>query len=309
MGGLWKRMPITWLTSLLGSLALIGFPFLSGFYSKDSIIEAVHFSHLPGHTYAYYAVVAGVFITAFYSFRMYFLVFHGEERYDQNPDAHHHDDHGHDDHHDAHHDDHHGHGDGPHETPWVVTLPLVLLAIPSVAIGFIAIEPMLFGDWFGSAVHIDATKHPALAEMEHHFHGPVAMAIHGMTTLPFFLAMAGVVTAWFFYLKAPQIPAAIKKASGPIYTLLENKYYFDRFNEVIVMAGSRLLGRSLWKAGDQAIIDGVMVNGTAKLVGAIAKLTRLLQTGHLYLYAFAMILGVLGLLTYTFVYWLKPYIL
>ena len=246
MGGLWKRMPITWITSLLGSLALIGFPFLSGFYSKDSIIEAVHASHLAGSSYAYFAVVAGVFITAFYSFRMYFLVFHGKERYDQNPDAHHHDDHAHDDHaHDAHgHDSHghddHGHHDGPHESPWVVTLPLVLLAIPSVIIGYIAIEPMLHGDWFGSAIFIDAAKHPAMHELGEEFHGAFAMALHGIQTLPFWLAMAGVGLSWFFYLKKPEIPAAIARTCKPIYTLFDNKYYFDRFNEVVVMAGSRM---------------------------------------------------------------------
>ncbi len=312
MGGLRKYMPITWITSLLGSLALIGFPFLSGFYSKDSIIEVVHFSHLWGSGYAYFAVVAGVFITAFYSFRMYFLVFHGEERYDQNPDAHHADAHA-DDHGDHAHDDHghddHGHGGKPHESPWVVTLPLVLLAIPSVIIGYIAIEPMLFGDWFGTAVYIDAAKHPGLAELDKVFHGAAAMAIHGLQTLPFWLAISGVAVAWFFYLKAPHIPAAIKKAVGPIYTLLDNKYYFDRFNEVVVMAGSRALGRGLWKAGDQTVIDGLLVNGAARTVGAIAKLTRLIQTGHLYFYAFAMIFGVFALLTYVYVVWLRRFVL
>jgi NADH-quinone oxidoreductase subunit L len=321
MGGLWKHMKITWFTSLLGSLALIGFPFFSGFYSKDSIIEAVALSHLPGHSYAYFAVVAGVFVTAFYSFRMYFLVFHGEERYDQNPDAHHddhaHDDHAHDAHHaDAHHDDAHGHDDHhggkPHESPWVVWVPLVLLAIPSVAIGYLAIEPMLFGDWFGSAVVIDAVKHPAVHEMAEEFHSPAAMAIHGLTSLPFFLAMAGVVTAWFFYLKAPQIPAAIARTCKPLYVLLDNKYYFDRFNELVVMAGSRALGKGLWKAGDQMVIDGLLVNGSARTVGVIAMLVRLVQTGQLYLYAFAMIFGVFALLTYLYWVnwaWLKQFVL
>jgi NADH-quinone oxidoreductase subunit L len=303
MGGLWKRMPITWITSLLGSLALIGFPLLSGFYSKDSIIEAVHFSSIPGSGYAYFAVLAGVFVTAFYSFRMYFLVFHGKERYDENPDAHH-DDHAHDDHgHDT-----HGHHDGPHESPWVVTLPLVLLAIPSVFIGYIAIEPMLFGDWFGAAIFVDAAKHPAMTELGNIFHGAGAMAVHGLQTAPFWLAISGVALAWFFYLKAPHIPAAIKKAVGPIYTLLENKYYFDRFNEVVVMAGSRALGRGLWKYGDQAVIDGVMVNGTARGVGVLAKLSRLIQSGHLYLYAFAMIFGVFALLTYVYWVWLRRFV-
>ena len=289
MGGLRKYMPITWLTSLLGSLALIGFPFFSGFYSKDSIIEAVHASTLWGSGFAYFSVVAGVFITAFYSFRMYFLVFHGKERYDQVP---------HDDHHGGH-DDHH-HAGKPHESPWVVTLPLILLAIPSVAIGFFTIQPMLFGDWFASAIFVDEAKHPAMAVMSEEFHGAVAMALHGMTSLPFVLAMGGVVLSWFFYLKRPDIPAAIQKAVQPIYTLLENKYYFDKFNEVFFSGGARLLGRGLWKGGDQFVIDGIMVNGSARLVGWFARTVRLLQTGHIYQYAFGMIFGVLVLLTLWF---------
>ena len=285
MGGLWKHMKITWLTSLIGSLALIGLPFLSGFYSKDSIIEAVALSHLPGSGFAYFAVVAGVFVTAFYSFRMYFLVFHGEERYDQAPhDEHHHD------------DDHGHHGGKPHESPGVVTLPLVLLAIPSLVIGYIAIEPMLYGDFFGSAVEI-AHSHHAMAHMKAEFHGAAAMALHGMTQLPFFLAMAGVVVAWFFYLKRPDIPAAIMNRFKPIHTLLENKYYFDRINEIVFAGGSRALGRNLWRSGDQLLIDGLLVNGSARLVGLIASVARLLQTGHIYQYAFMMIFGVFVLLT------------
>jgi NADH-quinone oxidoreductase subunit L len=289
MGGLRKYMPITWLTSLLGSLALIGFPFFSGFYSKDSIIEAVHASTLWGSGFAYFSVVAGVFITAFYSFRMYFLVFHGKERYDQVP---------HDDHHGGH-DDHH-HAGKPHESPWVVTLPLILLAIPSVAIGFFTIQPMLFGDWFASAIFVDEGKHPAMAVMSEEFHGAVAMALHGMTSLPFVLAVGGVVLSWFLYLKRPDIPAAIQKAVQPIYTLLENKYYFDKFNEVFFSGGARLLGRGLWRGGDQFMIDGIMVNGSARLVGWFARTVRLLQTGHIYQYAFGMIFGVLVLLTLWF---------
>ena len=290
MGGIRKYMPITWITSLLGSLALIGFPFLSGFYSKDSIIEAVHASSLPGAGFAYFAVLAGVFVTAFYSFRMYFLVFHGDERYDQVP---------HDEHHDDHHDDHHGDGK-PHESPWVVTLPLVLLAVPSVLIGFLTIQPMLFGNWFGPAVFIDAARHPAMATLGGHFHGPVAMALHGIQTAPFWLAMGGVALAWFFYLKRPDIPAAIQQAARPLHTLLENKYYFDKFNEAVFAAGARLLGRGLWKGGDQVLIDGVMVNGSARTVGWIAALVRLFQTGHIYQYAFSMIIGVFVLLTLWF---------
>ena len=285
MGGLWKHMRITWITSLIGSLALIGFPFMSGFYSKDSIIEAVALSHLPGSGFAYFAVVAGVFVTAFYSFRMYFLVFHGKERYDQAP----HDEHGHDSH-----DDHHG-GGTPHESPWVVWLPLVLLAIPSVLIGYTTIEPMLHGDWFGASIAIDATKHASLEEMTREFHGPFEMALHGLAALPFFLAMAGVALAWFLYLKRPDIPAIIKQRFAPIYTLLDNKYYFDKFNEVFFAGGARLLGRGLWKGGDQALIDGA-VNGSAQLVGLVAAGARLLQRGHIYQYAASMLVGVLVLM-------------
>ncbi len=282
MGGLWKHMRITWITSLIGSLALIGLPFFSGFYSKDSIIEAVALSHLPGSGFAYFAVVAGVFVTAFYSFRMYFLVFHGKERYDQLP----HEEHGH--------DDHHG-GGTPHESPWVVWLPLVLLAIPSVLIGYMTIEPMLHGDWFGASIVIDATRHASLEEMTREFHGPFEMALHGLAALPFFLAMAGVALAWFLYLKRPDIPAIIKQRFAPIYTLLDNKYYFDKFNEVYFAGGARLLGRGLWKGGDQALIDGA-VNGSAQLVGLVAAGARLLQRGHIYQYAASMLVGVLVLM-------------
>ncbi|MDO8348405.1 MAG: NADH-quinone oxidoreductase subunit L [Rugosibacter sp.] len=298
MGGLRKYMPITWLTSLLGSLALIGFPFFSGFYSKDSIIEAVHASTLWGSGFAYFSVVAGVFITAFYSFRMYFLVFHGKERFSNN----HHDHHGNQQDEELSADHHHGlaHGEKPHESPWVVTLPLVLLAIPSVVIGFFTIQPMLFGDWFASAVFVDEAKHPAMAVMSEEFHGAAAMALHGMTSLPFMLAMSGIVLSWFFYLKRLDIPAAIQKAVQPIYTLLENKYYFDKFNEVFFSGGARLLGRGLWKGGDQIVIDGIMVNGSARLVGWFARTVRLLQTGRIYQYAFGMIFGVFALLTLWF---------
>jgi len=305
MGGLWKYMPITWLTSLLGSLALIGFPFFSGFYSKDSIIEAVHASTIPGAGDAMVCVLLGVFVTAFYSFRMYFLVFHGKERFGQA----HHDDHAHADAHGDHgdghddhgHDDHHHHGlapgQKPHESPLVVTLPLILLAIPSVLIGFFTIEPMLFGDWFKNVIFV-GENHVGLKELAEAFHGPVGMAIHGLQTAPFWLAMAGVAVAWFFYMVKPEIPAAIQRTFKPLNTVLENKYYFDRFNEIFFAAGARLLGKGLWKGGDQALIDGVAINGTAKLVGWIAQISRLFQTGHLYQYAFTMIIGVFILLTY-----------
>jgi NADH-quinone oxidoreductase subunit L len=287
MGGLRKYMPITWITSLVGSLALIGFPFLSGFYSKDSIIEAVHYSHIPGSGFAYFAVVAGVFVTAFYSFRMYFMVFHGKERFhDQPHDAHGHDDHGHG----------HGHHGTPHETPWVVWLPLVLLAIPSVAIGYYTIQPMLFGGWFGNAIAVGENHH-AMAEMAKEFHGSMAMAMHGLTSLPFALAMAGVVLAWIFYLVKPSLPGMIAGAVKPIYALLDNKYYFDKFNDWFFAGGARLIGRGLWRGGDATLIDGVLVNGSARVVGWFARLSRLLQSGYIYQYAFSMIIGVFVLLS------------
>ncbi|MDO9002689.1 MAG: NADH-quinone oxidoreductase subunit L [Aquabacterium sp.] len=292
MGGLRKYMPITWITSLLGSLALIGTPFFSGFYSKDSIILAVEASTLPAAGFAQFAVLAGVFVTAFYSFRMYFLVFHGKEHFHHKPFP------GEHDHHDDHGDDHHSHDHTPHESPWVVTVPLLLLAIPSVVIGFLAIDAMLFGDFLKSAIFVDAAKHPAMAELAHHFHGATAMALHGFQSLPFFLALGGVVTAYVFYMVAPQIPAMFARVLRPLIVIGENKYYLDWFNENVLSAGARLLGRGLWKIGDEALIDGVAVNGSAKLVGLISSLVRLFQTGYLYHYALVMILGVFALMTW-----------
>jgi len=287
MGGLRKYMPITWITALLGSLALIGTPLFSGFYSKDSIIEAVHFSTLPAAGFAHFAVLAGVFVTAFYSFRMYFLVFHGKERFDQNPDAHH--------------GDHHGHGDHdaqPHESPWVVTVPLVLLAIPSVLIGYFTIGPLLFGDFFKDAIIVDAAAHPAMTQLAGIFHGPMAMVIHAFSTAPFWLALAGVVAAYYMYMVNPALPAAIKRGAMPLYTLLENKYYLDWFNENVLARATRGLGTALWKGGDQRLIDGLLVNGSWKMVGWVASIVRRLQSGFLYHYALSMILGVFVLMTY-----------
>jgi len=292
MGGLRKYMPITWMTSLLGSLALIGTPLFAGFYSKDSIIEAVLESHLPGAGFASFAVLAGVFVTAFYSFRMYFLVFHGKERFDQNPDAHH------DDHH-GHHAEHHA----PHESPWVVTVPLILLAIPSVVIGFMTIQPMLFGEFFKDAIFVDNHKHEAMHELAKAFHGPAQMAWHALTTLPFWLALSGVATSYYMYIVNPALPAAIKSRVQPIYTLLENKYYLDWINENILARGARAVGSGLWKWGDQVLIDGLLVNGSWKLVAQVSGVIRKVQTGYLYHYALIMILGVFVLMTY-FV-WLK----
>ncbi|MEA3117704.1 MAG: NADH-quinone oxidoreductase subunit [Paraburkholderia sp.] len=303
MGGLRKYMPITWITSLVGSLALIGTPFFSGFYSKDSIIEAVGLSHLPGAGFAYFAVVASVFVTALYSFRMYFMVFHGEERFRHpkeygNGNGHGaesaaHGEHGHAK------DAHHSHE--PHETPWVVWVPLVLLAIPSVVIGAIAVAPMLYGDFFQHGVAFDKAiyigeNHPALHEMAGEFHGWFALGIHSVGSLPLWLALAGVVTAWFLYLQRPELPAVIRRAFGPIYTLLENKYYMDKINEVVFARGAVAIGRGLWKEGDVVVIDGI-VNGSARFIAWFASVIRFLQSGYIYHYAFAMIIGMLGLLT------------
>ena len=285
MGGVRKYMPITWLTFLVGSLALIGTPFFSGFYSKDAIIEAVHASQLPAAGFAHFAVLAGVFVTAFYSFRLYFLVFHGKERYDQNPDAHH-DGHG------------HGHDEKPHETPWVVWLPLVLLAIPSVVIGAMALMPMLFGDFFKGVIHVDAARHPAMADLAEKIHGWVAMGLHGFVTAPFWLALAGVALAFYMYMVNPALPAAIQRAFRPVYTLLENKYYFDWFNENVIARGALLLGTGLWKGGDRGLIDGLLVNGSWKVVGWVSGVVRRLQSGYLYHYALVMILGIFVLMTY-----------
>jgi NADH-quinone oxidoreductase subunit L len=289
MGGLRKHMPITWITSLLGSLALIGTPLFSGFYSKDSIIEAVHASHLPAAPWAYAAVLIGVFVTAFYSFRMYFLVFHGPENFHHKPfpGEHDHDDHG-----------HHGHAHTPHESPWVVTAPLVLLAIPSVVIGFLTIQPMLYGDFFQGAITVLGEHHPAMAELAEEFHGATAMALHAFTSLPFFLAAAGVATAFLFYIVAPAIPRTLARVLSPLVRVLENKYYLDWINENFLAATARDVGTGLWKGGDRDLIDGVVIDGSARLVGAVAGLTRLVQTGHLYWYALVMLLGVFGLLTW-----------
>jgi NADH-quinone oxidoreductase subunit L len=287
-------MPITWITALLGSLALIGTPLFAGFYSKESIIEAVRASTLPGAGFAFFAVTAGVFVTAFYSFRMYFLVFHGQERFRHKPFPPE-DEHAHDDHAEDHAGEHQGgeshHAHTPHESPWVVTAPLILLAVPSVVIGFLAVQPMLFGNFFKDSIVVDAARHPAMAHLAEHWHGAVAMALHAFVTLPFWLAVAGVATAWLFYLKSPAIPAAIDRALKPLRIVLENKYYMDWFNENVLSAGARLLGTGLWKGGDGAIIDGLLINGSARGIGGIAGWVRTLQTGRLYQYALVMLLA------------------
>ena len=293
MGGLRKYMPITWLTSLIGSLALVGTPFFSGFYSKESIIEAVHHANVPGAGIAYWALLSGVFVTAFYSFRMYFLVFHGKPRFET---AHGHDAHGHDAH------GHDGHGAHvPHESPWVVTVPLVLLAIPSIIIGAIAADSMITGEYFKGVITVFADRHPAMAALAEHWHGWVAMALHGFTSLPFWLMVAGIATAWYFYLVNPAIPARLQQTFKGIYTVLENKYYLDRFNEWFFAGGARRLGSGLWKRGDQGLIDGLVVNGSARLVGWFSRVLRQGQTGFLNHYAIAMIIGLAFLL-----FWFLP---
>ena len=293
MGGLRKYMPITWITSLIGSLALVGTPFFSGFYSKEAIIEAVHHANVPGSGIAYWALLSGVFVTAFYSFRMYFLVFHGKPRFET---AHGHDAHGHDAH------GHDGHGAHvPHESPWVVTVPLVLLAIPSIIIGAIAADSMITGEYFKGVITVFADRHPAMAALAEHWHGWVAMALHGFTSLPFWLMIAGIATAWYFYLVNPAIPARLQQTFKGIYTVLENKYYLDRFNEWFFAGGARRLGSGLWKRGDQGLIDGLVVNGSARLVGWFSRVLRQGQTGFLNHYAIAMIIGLAFLL-----FWFLP---
>ena len=291
MGGLRKYMPITWFTMLLGNLALIGTPLFSGFYSKDSIIEAVHASNLPGSGFAYFAVLASVFVTAFYAFRQYFIVFHGKERWREAKHDHH-DDHGH----------HHGlkPSDNPHESPWVVTLPLILLAIPSVIIGYIAIEPMLYGDFFKDVIYVNHELHPVMHIMKEEFHGAMAMVSHSLHTPVLYLAIGGVLAAWFLYVKAPQLPAKIAQAFRPVYVLFENKYYLDNIYFAVFAKGTRALGTFFWKAVDTAIIDNGLVNGAAKLVGAVAGQVRRLQTGFIYTYAAAMVSGVLVLIVVFF---------
>ena len=272
MGGMKKYMPITYWTALIGSLALIGFPGFSGFFSKDVIIEAVHISTIPGSGFAYFAVVSGVFITALYSFRLFFMVFHGEERFE-------------------HHD-----GQMPQESPLVVTLPLILLAIPSVIAGFF-IGQMVFGEFFGASIFV-LEQHDVLGHHAVNYQGIWSFILHGVTALPFWLAMAGVAMAYFLYMLRPDIPMRMHQTFNWLYRVMDNKYGFDRFNEVIFSGGARVIGRVLWKVGDEAIIDGTIVNGAARTIGFASKMARQLQSGYLYHYAFAMILGVWLLLTF-----------
>ncbi|HZV54366.1 MAG TPA: NADH-quinone oxidoreductase subunit L [Rhodocyclaceae bacterium] len=284
MGGLRKYMPITYATVLIGAIANAGLPPFAGFFSKDSIIEAVQLAQVPGATFAYLALLAGVFVGGFYSFRLVFFAFHGEERF-RHAGGHHgdHGEHG------------HGHHAEPHETPWVVTLPLILLAIPAISAGWL-IGPMLFGNYFGDSIFISHDHH-GMAHMAEEFHGVVPMILHGLTSIPFWLATAGAVTAWFLYIKRPELPAVIRQKFGMVTFILEKKYGFDEFNDWFFAGGARGLGRGLWKAGDQVLIDGIAVNGSARMVGRFAGVVRLLQSGHIYQYAFFMLLGVFVLLT------------
>jgi len=272
MGGLKKYMPITYWTALIGSLALIGFPGLSGFFSKDSIIEAVHASHIAGSGFAYFAVVIGVFVTALYSFRLFFLVFHGKERF-KIDSAH-----------------------LPHESPSVVTVPLILLAIPSVISGYL-IGSMVFGDFFGNSIIVHA-DHDVIAHHAETYHGVLGFILHGLTALPFWLAMAGVATAYYLYMMRPDIPEKLQLKFNWLFQILDNKYGFDRFNQVVFAGGARSLGHFLWQVGDRLLIDGFIVNGAAKTVALTSKLVRHVQSGYLYHYAFAMIIGLYLLLTF-----------
>jgi NADH-quinone oxidoreductase subunit L len=271
MGGLRHRMPVTYWTSLIGALALIGTPFFSGFYSKDALIEAVSESHRAGAGYAYVCVLLGVFITALYTFRMIFMTFHGKERLDHHAQDHFHD------------------------VGWDMKAPLVALAIPSLLIGFFTIQPVLFGNYFGSAIQV-AEHNDVVAEIGHHFEGPVAFALHGPLGAPFWLALSGVVCAWLFFLRNPSWAAAVQSRLTGLHTLLVNKYYFDWFNENVLARASRGLGTVLWKAGDQAVIDGTLVNGSAAAVNWFAGIARRIQTGYLYSYALWMVVGLAVLL-------------
>lgn len=272
MGGLRKYIPYTYLTMLIGTLALIGFPGFSGFFSKDAIIEAVHHSEIFGSGFAYFAVLSGVVITSFYSFRLYFLVFHGKERMDEHTKSH------------------------IHESPWVVTVPLILLAIPSIFIGWFTIEPMLFGDFFKGVITV-LPQHDVLAKVAESYHGQVSFVLHGLTGPAVWFALAGFVMAWYFYMKKPQAADQVKEKILPIYNLLMNKYWFDNIYQKVFAEGSVSLGKAFWKIGDVGLIDGLLVNGSAKMVVLFSAFARKIQTGYLYHYAFAMIIGLIYLLT------------
>jgi NADH-quinone oxidoreductase subunit L len=292
MGGLAKYMPITAITAWIGSLALIGTPFFSGFYSKDTIIEAVGASQRWGARYAYYCVFAGVFITALYTFRMLFKTFHGPEHFREV--AHHDAEHGDEPGRDGGHQDAHSHVD-PHESPAVITVPLIALAIPSVVIGFLTIGTILYGNYFGDSIFV-LPQNAVMKELAREYHGPVQFALHALTAPTFWVALAGVITAWFFFLYRPDLADKFAHHTGVLGAVLRNRYYFDWFNEKIIAAGALLFGRELWHGGDQSVIDGVLVDGTASTIGRAARLMRRMQSGYLYSYAFWMIIGLALLL-------------
>ena len=275
MGGLWRHMPITYAVSLLGSLALIGMPFFSGFYSKDMIIEAVKFSSQGPAAVVYPMLLLGVFVTAFYSFRMFFLVFHGTPRWSAQ--------------------EHH-----PHESPWVVTGPLIALAVPSVLLGIVMIGPFVFGEVLTGPITV-LPSHTSMQGLRELFNGALGLTLHSLQTPAFWLMLAGVLAAYIFYVARTQWPAAIQKSFGWLHTLWMEKYYLDRFNLWFFAGGARSLGSSLWAKADQGVIDGFFVNGSARLVASVAAVLRLGQTGFLYHYAIAMILGVALLL-----WWFAP---
>lgn len=271
MGGLKKYMPLTYWTMFIAALASAGVPGFSGFFSKDAIIEAVQFSNIPGVEFAYFCVLATVFVTALYTFRLIFMTFHGAPRMDKHTKEH------------------------LHESPWVVTLPLVVLAIPTVAAGWF-IGPIVFGSYFDGVIHV-LPEHDAIEKLGAEFTGILGMMIHALSTAPFWLSVGGIFTAWFLYIARTDLPEKIKKVSGPIYTILDRKYYIDEFYSWLFARGTQALSTFLWKVGDIKIIDGFFVNGTARVVGWTAMLVRRFQTGYIYHYAFTMIVGVFVLLT------------
>jgi NADH-quinone oxidoreductase subunit L len=308
MGGLRKYMPITYWTMMLAAISSAGIPGFAGFFSKESIIEAAHLSTLPGAGFAYFCVLATVFVTALYTFRMMFMAFHGPERFREPAVADKGGEHGHGEHaatehgdsgHAAHDHGHGGHAHEPHESPAVVTLPLIILAIPSVIAGWV-IGPVLYGGYFGSSIVV-APNHDVLGEMAHEFHGVLPMMEHAVQTAPFWLAIAGIATAVLLYLVRPDLPAAIKRRMGLIYTILDRKYGFDELYSFLFAGGARAVGTGLWKGGDVGVIDGVFVNGSARVIGWVASVIRYFQSGYIYHYAFTMIIGILVLLTMIFV--------
>ena len=272
MGGLWKYMPITWLTLVIGTLALVGFPGFSGFFSKDAIIDAAEHSHLPGAGVVYAMVLGSVLVTSLYSFRLLFLVFHGRERMDAHTREH------------------------LHETPAVVTVPLMVLAIPSVIIGWIFVVPALFGDYFGSSIFVEPA-HDVLAEMGEHYPGPAKFFLEGFLHWPFLLAVAGFVVTWIMYIKRPELPDILAARVRVVYEILMNKYGFDELYQFLFAGGARGIGGLLWRVGDRGLIDGLIVNGTARMVAQFSGIARRIQSGFLYDYAFAMIIGLLVLIT------------